>query len=175
MKQHLAAWDRSLTARLQGRPVWLFYPMRCITLLGSPVVAIPLAGLMALILRQQDVVWLSNAFAGAAICMVIGIPLIKMFWRRQRPETAYARSIRYSRYSFPSGHALDSVLVYGLLAHYIATTMGTAGHLSVVAAIFLTLAISYSRIYLGAHYVSDVLAGLLLGSSVLVVMFAVIA
>jgi membrane-associated phospholipid phosphatase len=67
--------------------------------------------------------------------------------------------------SFPSGHMLRAVLVYGLLAfvvHRLAPP-GPVRQLAIPAAVLLMAAVAFDRLYLGVHWQSDVLGGILLG------------
>jgi membrane-associated phospholipid phosphatase len=79
----------------------------------------------------------------------------------ERPRPAFSDPIATaSGFSFPSGHAMVSLTVYGALAFVIvATTKSRRARVLVLAtAAALVLAIGFSRLYLGVHYVSDVLA-----------------
>ncbi|WP_338749094.1 phosphatase PAP2 family protein [Bacillus sp. FJAT-52991] len=94
--------------------------------------------------------------------------LLKEIFKRQRPEIL--RLIEQGGYSFPSGHSMGSMIFYGaiafllfeLLRHRWAKIMGT------VAAICLIFLIGLTRIYLGVHYPSDVLAGFTAGAAWLI-------
>jgi membrane-associated phospholipid phosphatase len=79
-----------------------------------------------------------------------------------RPRPSFSEPIATAAgFSFPSGHAMSSLTVYGALAFVIAARVKSprARLLAVVAAVALVVAIGFSRVYLGVHYVSDVLAG----------------
>src|SRR5262249_7167438 len=67
--------------------------------------------------------------------------------------------------SFPSGHAMSSVVVYGTVAYLAARLQREARSriMTFVLAATIILSISVSRVYLGVHYPSDILAGLLIG------------
>lgn len=67
-------------------------------------------------------------------------------------------------FSFPSNHATLSVVTYGFLAFFVARAWGSAARLRIatVTALFILL-ISFSRLYLGVHWFSDVLAGISFG------------
>ncbi|MDA3797934.1 MAG: phosphatase PAP2 family protein [Kiritimatiellae bacterium] len=97
-------------------------------------------------------------------CGVALIPLLKMTFHRQRPniEDAYSN---FQGYSFPSGHAMTATLLYGLLA--VLAVQALKGWWlrtwAVLAAVAMVLLVSFSRIYLGAHYFSDVLGGIAAG------------
>ena len=67
-------------------------------------------------------------------------------------------------YSFPSGHASVSVAVFGFMAVIMARELRSSWHwIPYSMAVFLVVAISFSRLYLGVHWLSDVLAGWSLG------------
>lgn len=88
----------------------------------------------------------------------------KLITKRSRPETIYAQNMRIKTYSFPSGHAYVSALVLGFLA--IAAITGLSfGWLFAIALAVIVALVGVSRVYLGAHFPSDVVAGWLLGSA----------
>ena len=132
--------------------------MKFISLLGYDIliVALVIAILMFLRLRwKRAAVWLSITMAGAVLLDVT----LKHEFHRPRP-VPYFGDAPHS-YSFPSGHALASFCFYGVLAGLIAHRIERLSLRIVVAlvAALLVLAIGISRIYLGVHYPSDVLAG----------------
>jgi membrane-associated phospholipid phosphatase len=71
----------------------------------------------------------------------------------------------FSGYSFPSGHTMAATLLYGLLAVFIVISLETwRWRVGVVlGAIVMILLIGFSRVYLGAHYLSDVLGAAAMG------------
>jgi len=95
--------------------------------------------------------------------------LLKGFVDRPRPSASLALIAEPTSASFPSGHALAGVLLFGTLALMLAASKqrpwlrisGTVG----IAAV--SIAIGVSRVYLGVHYASDVLASWLLGMTML--------
>jgi membrane-associated phospholipid phosphatase len=79
----------------------------------------------------------------------------------ERPRPSFSDPLATAAgFSFPSGHAMVSLTVYGALAFVLAASMGgRRGRVLVLAtALALVLAIGFSRVYLGVHYASDVLA-----------------
>ncbi len=144
--------------------------MITLTMLGDGIV------LMALVIVM--VAWLAwhrayRAAIAAAIAILAGklfVPLIKQVIQRQRPIELYDGA---EAFSFPSGHATMSALIFGVLAVLVSHSMGRWGR-SLVYAIcaILVVSIAYSRVYLGAHWFSDVVAGVLFGA-VMALAFAI--
>lgn len=90
--------------------------------------------------------------------------LSKYITRRKRPETLYAKSMRFKSYSFPSGHSYASALMAGLISVLAITVLGgLLGWLIAISAVVFSFWIGVSRVYLGAHFPTDVLAGWTLG------------
>ncbi|MBI1424140.1 MAG: phosphatase PAP2 family protein [Gammaproteobacteria bacterium] len=93
---------------------------------------------------------------------LISVTIIKLVLKIPRPVSLYSGS---ELYSFPSGHATMSTVIYGLLAVYIASSLRSQRRWYVYAiAALLILAIAFSRLYLGAHWLADVTAGVALGT-----------
>lgn len=134
--------------------------MKAISLLGYDVLIAELLvafAAFAWLRWQRAAVWLAVAMAGAlALDMTL-----KYAYHRTRP-TAFFGVAPHS-YSFPSGHALCSFCFYGVMAGLLsARTKSLAWRLAIwIFAAVLVIAIGLSRIYLGVHYPSDVIAGYL--------------
>jgi membrane-associated phospholipid phosphatase len=103
--------------------------------------------------------WLA-ALAGGAILN----QLLKELFARPRPSFADPL-LSETSYSFPSGHAMLSLVVYGVLAYFAVLALRTwRARTAVVFGVALLVAlVGVSRMYLGAHYFSDVLAGFAAG------------
>ena len=97
----------------------------------------------------------STTMLGATIINV----LLKVTFKRTRPASFFGTPIP-SSFSFPSGHALLALCFYGILAYLIALRWNNLPVRCTAwsAAVLLALAIGLSRIYLGVHYPSDVIA-----------------
>jgi undecaprenyl-diphosphatase len=93
--------------------------------------------------------------------------VLKTVFHRVRPS--FASEFHVASWSFPSGHAMDSLIVYGLFAYWLAERFPKRTALLWFGAAILVIAIGYARIYLGVHYLSDVLAGYSAGFTWLVV------
>lgn len=150
------------------REQWLTMTLKVVTLLGnSPVIAAIALGVTAV------VVWRSGRWlpAVAGVVGVAGIGLViltaKAVVGRSRPAPPYAL-IAENGYSFPSGHATGTAAVALLCAWMLSRwVIGSwPARVAVWAlAVGVTGAVGFSRVYLGVHFVSDVLAGWLLGAA----------
>lgn len=136
--------------------------MSHITLLGEPVLVVFViaASIVAFI---NDSPGIGSALAAAVLACILNLGL-KQFLHRTRPDTMYVSMMRFKSYSFPSGHSFGAAVIYGLLGYLAYSYFSYPFNLmSVTAVLLLVLLIGLSRIYLGAHYASDVVAGWALG------------
>ena len=132
-----------------------------ITNIGSPPVmaAIAVIGTLVMLLKKHRLLaaaWGAAAAGGAVIDYVL-----KNTVHRTRPEYG-AAFLHGTSYSFPSGHAMGSMIGYGFLAYALVRVwklLGWRRTLVYGLAAFLTLQIGVSRVYIGVHYPSDVLGG----------------
>ena len=109
--------------------------------------------------------WHLGAFAGAIVLSEFFIGPMKMLYARPRPPGALVAT---SGFSFPSGHAIAaSVTAVAAVIAFVPT--GRARAVWGVFAALFTFLMGLSRAYLGAHWLTDVVAGTLLGTSVAVV------
>lgn len=139
---------------------------QAVSLMGSPVAmaVIGIAGMVATVWRRNWVLlagWVA-AFAGAGLLTLI----LKIVIKRPRP-TGAAAFLHGETFSFPSGHALGSLVGYGILGYLIgALWMENHRARGVLALVIagVVVAIGASRLYLGVHYFSDVVAGYSAGS-----------
>lgn len=98
---------------------------------------------------------------GLILCLSGGVVLneiLKHLFERARPEAFHI--VAASGFSFPSGHAMISLCFYGMVAFLIVRKR--SWHLRIagsIVTVLLVMAIGVSRIYLGVHYPSDVVAG----------------
>jgi membrane protein DedA with SNARE-associated domain/membrane-associated phospholipid phosphatase len=142
-----------------------------ITLLGkSQIVLVFMAVLVALLWLWRKKDYLSPLFI-AVIGSETFTSLGKLAFHRPRPEMAvYAEN----SFSFPSGHATIAVAFYGFLG-YLLMRFTQSWHKKVnifFTTIVIIMAIGFSRIYLGVHYVSDVWSGYLVGAMWLIIAIA---
>jgi membrane-associated phospholipid phosphatase len=146
------------------RTAWLTSAMKIATWLGSNAVLVPLlvAAVVVLIARLRE--WRRAALLVIALAGAIGLyDIVKPIVGRSRPPAALWIG-QYDGPAFPSGHATQAVAFYGMLAIVLmARRSFRLRALLWSAAALVCLAVGASRIYLGAHWFTDVLAGCALG------------
>jgi undecaprenyl-diphosphatase len=135
-----------------------------ITSLGTSSVVAMVVGVAALFLwlnqhKHSAILLFVATFGG-----VILNNLLKLGFERPRPEVIpWVTTAAF--YSFPSGHAMSATIVYSTVAYLAARLQRTRAArlaISLVATIVVAL-VCLSRLYLGVHYPSDVLAGVIIG------------
>lgn len=144
--------------------------MKAITTLGNTGVLTAIAVVAAVILagnRQWRPALLVSIGSLVGSIIMFGL---KQLIERPRPPIP-ERMVELSSYSFPSGHAMSSTVVYGLIAvsAYWCSAWVRAHRWVLITAPLLALAIGFSRVYLGAHWMTDVLAGWAFGAIYLAV------
>lgn len=162
MRDSLHTFDRVVGGWVTGLPAWCRLPMEFFTLIGQPPFTVGIAaavlGYGAALDKQHYVLagWI-------AIATLVIASVLKLALRRVRPRNDYVRHMLLQTYSFPSGHAAGSAVSYGLAAFIISTKWPEFALLAWIVAVILSILIGLSRIYLGAHYTSDVIAGWIIG------------
>lgn len=165
------AFDEPVIAFVQGLPVPPDAWLRITSMGGRILVAIGVGLVLILLVARQ------YRFAVvAAVALIVGTiatEQIKELVERPRPPGDPLTTA--GGYSFPSGHALNSVVTYGLVA--LATWrsgLPTWWRTVVVAGLIVLVGlIGLSRIALGVHYPSDVLAGWLAGVAIVAIVAAI--
>jgi undecaprenyl-diphosphatase len=138
----------------------LTFAMRGVTWFGSSLCLSGLAALVVCLLvargRTRAAIVLVVASAGAEALDQV----LKFVFQRARPQ-AFFDFVHPIGYSFPSGHSIASCCFYGVLAAILAARQPSRALRAAIwtVAALLALGIGFSRIYLGVHYPSDVLAG----------------
>jgi len=116
--------------------------------------------LLTYLKRWRELGALTICVAGGAVLSF----LLKILFHRTRPDLFQV--VKETSYSFPSGHALATMCFYGMVAFLIMRkTSSWRGRLTVMTlTVILSVLIGISRIYLGVHYPTDVIAGYAVGS-----------
>lgn len=164
MRPWLYKFDSSIITAVQAWPQWFYLPMLFITNVGQPIVMIIAALPFSVMALSRENAWL--LIASGVVPLTIGLTMIlKSLLQRARPKTEYVQNMLVTSFSFPSGHAAGAMIGCGFLAyiawHALADPLGfiISGLL-----LFMIIAVGVSRVYLGAHYPSDVIGGWLVGA-----------
>ena len=141
--------------------------VRVVTQLGNSKIELVLAFLFAAFLfwrkRQRLALWF---FGTNAIGMIALIVLGKLLFHRPRPSVL-PHLAHASGFSFPSGHALSAIIFYGSIIFLILTEEKPPKALArtlIVLGVLLCVLVGWSRLFLGVHYYTDILAGFSIGS-----------
>jgi membrane-associated phospholipid phosphatase len=134
-----------------------------VTTLGNGIVLAGVTAIAAYLLARRryyaEAVLMVLAFTGAEVLSYS----LKLAFRRDRPFFTDPLATA-STYSFPSGHATVSIAVYGALCLVLLRRLtGPARVVCLAATVLLVSLIGFSRLYLGVHFFSDVLAGFSVG------------
>jgi undecaprenyl-diphosphatase len=156
------AFDRAVLLWIHDSfPDWLDGPMRLVTALGDYYVVVPLLAVAVFVFYRRgwrlSAVLLVVSTGGSVVLTTV----LKGVFQRARPELIES-GYQASFYSFPSGHATVAVGFYGMLTVILAYRLRGAARWAVAACgLLLVLLIGFSRLYLGVHYPTDILAGYL--------------
>lgn len=139
---------------------------KIITFFGSAYWLIGLSIFLLLIIKNKKI--------GISISINLGLAVLTNFLLKQilqRPRPIGHRIIDESGYSLPSGHSMVSMAFYGFLIYLVYKRIENKHLKSFLIALLLVLIINIgiSRIYLGVHYTSDVIAGFLVAISYLII------
>jgi membrane-associated phospholipid phosphatase len=145
---------------LQSLGAWLLAPMQFFSFLGTEQFYLFVA---------PALLWCLDASLGLRLGLGLAVSssvnsILKLVFNSPRPYWVSERVQAYAyetSFGLPSGHAQNAVVVWGLLAAWIKRTWAW------IAAILLMLMIGLSRLYLGVHFLGDVLAGWLVGALIL--------
>jgi diacylglycerol kinase (ATP) len=157
--QKLDAWAFLFFNMRWERPIWLDRLMLGLTRMGSAPTAL---GIGVIFYAASDRA-LSYEIVLGTVTLWLIVELVKFMSHRSRPfvRLAEARIVGYRAFgrSFPSGHSSEAFFMATLMAQHFHPSAWVAGLLYAFA-----LAVGITRMYVGAHYPRDVLAGALLGS-----------
>jgi len=140
--------------------------VKVITQFGGAMFLISLAAILGLAIKNKKVALLIWGNLGISALLNQILKYIV-----QRPRPTEFRIIDESGYSFPSGHSMVSAAFYGFLIYLIYKNVKNKylkwGLITLLS--LLTILIGISRIYLGVHYTSDVLVGVFIAISYLII------
>lgn len=129
-----------------------------ITFFGSTIFMVSLVILLLLFYKNKKGIYIAITMIGSTLLNNI----VKILVKRIRPLELML--VDESSYSFPSGHTMAAVSMYGLLIYLIwcSNASKKAKIIATISILILILLVALSRIYLGAHYASDILGAVVL-------------
>ena len=127
--------------------------MRLITMLGSEYFLVPLAAILVWRWEKRGERKAAYLLVAGSLSAEVAAQLLKALIHRPRPEVFFGL-VPTETYSFPSGHAFVPAVYFGILAGILA-----AGARWRAAVVVMAAFLGFSRVYLGYHYPSDVVAG----------------
>lgn len=159
LEREAFAFDKTLLLWLHqfSNPI-LDRLMLTITQLGNPSIVVLVASVSLAILWLQRYKQEAKVFAIACLGGAVLSTGMKLAFNKPRPEL-WQRLITEKSFSFPSGHALGSVVLYGFLAYLLAIAYPKFSRIIYIVAVVAIMAIGLSRLYLGVHWPTDVVAG----------------
>ncbi|MDN5275637.1 MAG: superfamily protein [Candidatus Saccharibacteria bacterium] len=162
MKQELLAFDTAVAKQIGRLPKNMYLFFSVVGLIIRPALWITAAVVLAAML------YFGNEHRLAIICIIsaLFVPLssvLKLLMRRSRPVTIYTKAMRIKSYSFPSSHSYSAALIATLLVFLATVKLTALAPLLFIILALIVLLVGVSRIFVGAHYPSDVLGGIILG------------
>lgn len=156
--------DGFLEVMSRHRPSALTGFVKVFTQLGTIYAMLVILLLVLIFFKDKKI----GMCAGAGL-LISSVAAVLFKYTVRRPRPVGFMIVEEMGYSFPSAHALLSITFYGLLIYFLAKTIKNKP-LKIIVSVLLGLLIVFqglSRIYLGVHYVSDILAGYLLGGAII--------
>ena len=141
--------------------------IKIFTNLGGSVILILISLIIACFIKNKKI---SLAIIINLVIIALSNEILKLIFQRVRPDTINWL-VNEVGYSFPSGHSTVSMAFYGFLIYLIYTNF-TNKKYKWILIVFLSMIILFvgiSRVYLGVHYLSDVLAGFLFSIMYLII------
>ena len=138
--------------------------MREMTYLGTGMVVIVIVGVSALFLWHTEHKHSARLLLASTIGGIILNNMLKLIFQRERPSV-FEWGATTASSSFPSGHAMSATVVYGTVAYLAARLQKhhASRVLTLTAAVLIILGICFTRLYLGVHYPTDVIGGIVVG------------
>lgn len=163
MRHLLYRFDALLIDRIKRLPQWAELALKIISASAFPFVTLGLIVPSIFVFgttHHNDII----IYAAGFIVVTHAVSsLLKVLFRRTRPATYVRKPWTIQTYSFPSGHATSATIAYGTIG--VIALYGGLSSVGVVVGLLTVwvFLVGISRVYLGAHYPSDVIAGWLLG------------
>ncbi|MBM7642380.1 phosphatase PAP2 family protein [Streptococcus loxodontisalivarius] len=166
----LSGFDTSIQSALRGDlPAGLTSFFKTITVVGNTSTQVIIVVLIAGLFYWKKMRREAYFIAGNGILAGLFIISLKHIFQRPRPSISHL--VEAAGYSFPSGHSMGTMLILGnliVIAYKLCQKKGLASLIAILLGLTIFL-VGLSRIYLGVHYPSDVLAGFILGFGCLMI------
>lgn len=135
-----------------------------LTPLGTGIVVLTIVGVTTAFLWHTEHKHSARMLLAATAGAILLNNALKLFFDRERPNV-FEWETHAASSSFPSGHAMSATVVYGTVAYLLARLQkhGWARTLTLLFAVVMVALICFTRLYLGVHYPSDVLGGIIVG------------
>jgi membrane-associated phospholipid phosphatase len=158
--ESLAEFDVALSAALREHlPLETLRIFSIVTHLGDPGVLFAIGAVVYTVLALRRLRLLAAAWVVTTLSGALLNRILKAVFERSRPLHDHGLTAE-GGWSFPSGHASGSMLIYGLLAYIVVRSTPPAWHIpAALAGVALVIFVGSSRVLLQVHYLSDVLAG----------------
>jgi membrane-associated phospholipid phosphatase len=138
--------------------------MNEVTPLGTGIVVLTVVGVTTAFLWRTEHKHSARMLLAATAGGILLNNGLKLFFDRERPSV-FEWGTHAASSSFPSGHAMSATVVYGTVAYLLARLQkhGWARAVTLLFAVVMIALICFTRLYLGVHYPSDVLGGIIIG------------
>jgi undecaprenyl-diphosphatase len=135
-----------------------------VTPLGTGIVVLTVVGITTAFLWHTEHKHSARMLLAATAGNILLNNVLKLFFDRARPSV-FEWQTHAASSSFPSGHAMSATVVYGTVAYLLARLQkhGWARAITLSFAVVMVALICLTRLYLGVHYPSDVLGGIIIG------------
>jgi len=139
--------------------------MRGLSWIGSPFALVPIVSVAVALMWRLGRRDNATVVAAAALGGVALDEVMKLHFKRLRPDVPWAFVHEHS-FSFPSGHSVLALVMYGVIVYKTQDKLRSiwAKVALVVGAMLMMAGIGFSRVYLGAHFPSDVAGGYFVGA-----------
>jgi undecaprenyl-diphosphatase len=163
------AWDEpNMMAIHSARQPWLDRLFHFATTTAEEWAALPVLAMVIYLWRRSEKITAVLLVASALIFPLISLVLKERFGRPR--QELFPPLVVETTYSFPSGHTLTAMAVYGLIA--VLLWQRRHRFMAILSGLWV-LVVALSRVYLGAHYPSDVLASIALGTILIIIVLTI--
>ena len=141
---------------------------KIIEIITDPIILVAISIIIATILYLKKAKAKAILLTTTTIATAIIIKLLKEIIQRPRPTNTLMHqytNILTEGYAFPSGHTTMAIVFLGLITYLFAKKQ----KLAAIATTAIILIISFTRIYLNVHWLTDVIAGIILGTAILAI------